>query len=138
MDLYLYFFFLLFCFPLRMHSSFQIAKQYVESALEYSKDIIIGGGVQGPFDHLMKLEENTSNLTAPLPFNPSSLRLYAVTDSRMNKKWGRSLTDAVKAALQGGATIIQLRLVHIALILCFFLIRPSLIPYKTFFQREGH
>ena len=44
-------------------------------------------------------------------FNPSDLFLYAVTDSRMNKKWGRSITDAVKAAIDGGATIIQLRFV---------------------------
>ncbi|KAJ0010652.1 hypothetical protein Pint_33178 [Pistacia integerrima] len=30
-------------------------------------------------------------------------------DSGMNKKWGRSITDAVKAAIEGSATIIQLR-----------------------------
>jgi hypothetical protein len=28
----------------------------------------------------------------------------------MNKKWGRSIKDAVKAAIEGGATIVQLRL----------------------------
>jgi hypothetical protein len=42
-------------------------------------------------------------------FNPDDLFLYAVTDSRMNKKWGRSIKDAVKAAIEGGATIVQLR-----------------------------
>lgn len=119
-----------------MHPSLQIAKQYVESALEYSKDIVIGGGPQGPFDHLMKLKENTLNVSASQPFDPSSLLLYAVTDSRMNKRWGRSITDAVKAALQGGATIIQLRLVHIALIPRFFLIRPSLIYFVKHVSRE--
>lgn len=29
----------------------------------------------------------------------------------MNRKWGHSITDAVKAAVEGGATIVQLRLV---------------------------
>lgn len=94
-----------------MHSSFQIAKRYVESALEYSKDILIGGGHQGPFDHLMKLKNSTVNLNVPRPFDPSKLLLYAVTDTKMNKKWGRSVSDAVKAAVEGGVTIIQLRLV---------------------------
>jgi hydroxymethylpyrimidine kinase/phosphomethylpyrimidine kinase/thiamine-phosphate diphosphorylase len=44
-------------------------------------------------------------------FNPDDLFLYAVTDSGMNKKWGRSIKDAVKAAIEGGATIVQLRYV---------------------------
>ena len=33
----------------------------------------------------------------------------------MNKKWGHSISDAVKAAIEGGATIIQLRFVAAAL-----------------------
>ena len=42
--------------------------------------------------------------------NPSfDLRLYAVTDPRMNAKHGRSLVQAVSAAIDGGATIVQLR-----------------------------
>ncbi|KAL7157321.1 hypothetical protein ABFS83_02G070100 [Erythranthe nasuta] len=90
-------------------SAIKIAKRYVESVLGYSKDILIGEGQQGPFDHSMKLKNNTPNLCARRPFNPSDLLLYAVTDSRMNKKWGRSMSDAVKAAIEGGATIIQLR-----------------------------
>lgn len=93
-----------------MYSSIQIAKRYVQSALDYSKDILIGGGHQGPFDQLMKLKN-----VAVKPFDPNSLLLYAVTDSRMNKKWGRSISDAVKAAIEGGATIIQLRFVLNAL-----------------------
>ncbi|CAM8935498.1 unnamed protein product [Rhodiola kirilowii] len=83
----------------------KVAKRFVEAALEYSKEMVIGQGPQGPFDHFMKLKTSSK----PLPFNPSQLFLYAVTDSRMNKKWGRSMTDAVKAAIEGGATIIQLR-----------------------------
>ncbi|XP_073049127.1 thiamine biosynthetic bifunctional enzyme TH1, chloroplastic isoform X2 [Primulina eburnea] len=57
-------------------SAVKIAKRYVETALDYSKDICIGGGHQ---------------------------------DSRMNQKWGHSISDAVKGAIEGGATIVQLR-----------------------------
>ncbi|KAK6136515.1 hypothetical protein DH2020_029751 [Rehmannia glutinosa] len=84
------------------------SKRYVGSALDYSKDILIGGGRQGPFDHLMKLKHNALPCMRR-PFDPSDLLMYAVTDSRMNKRWGRSMSDAVKAAIEGGATIVQLR-----------------------------
>ncbi|CAI9103813.1 OLC1v1002375C1 [Oldenlandia corymbosa var. corymbosa] len=90
-------------------SAVKVAKRFIESALEYSKDIHIGNGRQGPFDHLLKLKNNAPGLCAAYPFDPSSLFLYAVTDWRMNRKWGRSITDAVKAAIEGGATIVQLR-----------------------------
>lgn len=92
-----------------LYFSFQRAKQYVESALDYSKDILIGEGHQGPFDHLLKLKNNALNQRVSRPFDPNSLLLYAVTDSNMNKKWGRSISDAVQAAIEGGATIVQLR-----------------------------
>ncbi|KAM3377692.1 thiamine biosynthetic bifunctional enzyme TH1, chloroplastic isoform X1 [Capsicum galapagoense] len=89
----------------QMLSAVKVAKRYVEAALSYSKNITIGGGCQGPMDHLLKLKSTVQRR----PFDPSDLFLYAVTDSRMNKKWGRSIVDAVKAAIEGGATIIQLR-----------------------------
>ncbi|XP_042019677.1 thiamine biosynthetic bifunctional enzyme TH1, chloroplastic [Salvia splendens] len=92
-----------------LFSAVKRAKQYVESALYYSKDILIGEGHQGPFDHLLKLKNNALNQCVPRPFDPNSLLLYAVTDSNMNKKWGRSISDAVQAAIEGGATIVQLR-----------------------------
>ncbi|KAF7126622.1 hypothetical protein RHSIM_Rhsim11G0127400 [Rhododendron simsii] len=92
-----------------MLSAVRIAKRYVETALDYSKDIAIGNGLQGPFDHLLKLKSDVRNSCRPRPFDPDDLFLYAVTDSGMNKKWGRSIRDAVKAAIEGGATIIQLR-----------------------------
>ncbi|XP_078156482.1 thiamine biosynthesis protein [Carex rostrata] len=85
------------------------AKAFVESALHYSKDIAMGSGPQGPFDHLFRLKSSPYNVEPRLKFNPDDLFLYAVTDSGMNGKWGRSMTDAVKAAIKGGATIIQLR-----------------------------
>ncbi|KAF5951990.1 hypothetical protein HYC85_009934 [Camellia sinensis] len=91
-----------------MLSAVKVAKRYVGSALDYSKDIAIGNGLQGPFDHLLKLKSNVHNSCRPQVFDPSDLFLYAVTDSGMNKKWGRSITDAVKAAIEGGATVVQL------------------------------
>lgn len=57
----------------------------------------------------MKLKNDEHGLGRQKPFDPSDLFLYAVTDTKMNLKWGHSITDAVKAAIEGGATIIQLR-----------------------------
>ncbi|XP_068645269.1 thiamine biosynthetic bifunctional enzyme TH1, chloroplastic [Aristolochia californica] len=87
----------------------QEAKRFVESALLYSRDMVIGRGPQGPFDHLFKLKNDVFTSYRGQHFDPNSLFLYAVTDSRMNTKWGRCITDAVKAAIEGGATIVQLR-----------------------------
>ncbi|KAL6641756.1 hypothetical protein ACP70R_019937 [Stipagrostis hirtigluma subsp. patula] len=85
----------------------KVAKKFVESALYHSKDLVIGNGPQGPFDHLFRLK--AYHMRSQHKFNPDDLFLYAVTDSGMNKKWGHSIKDAVKAAIEGGATIIQLR-----------------------------
>lgn len=79
--------------------------------MDYSKDIVIGNGPQGPFDHLLRLKRNIHNSRRQDKFYPNDLLLYAVTDSGMNRKWGRSISDAVKAAIEGGATIVQLRFV---------------------------
>ncbi|KAK6945629.1 Thiamine phosphate synthase/TenI [Dillenia turbinata] len=92
-----------------MLPAIKVAKRYVETALDYSKDIVFGNGPQGPFDHVIKLKNNISSPSRKLVFNPDDLLLYAVTDSGMNRKWNRSITDAVKGAIEGGATIIQLR-----------------------------
>ncbi|KAJ4717337.1 thiamine biosynthetic bifunctional enzyme TH1, chloroplastic-like [Melia azedarach] len=92
-----------------MLSAVKVAKRFVETALDYSKDIVIGSGPQGPFDHLLRLKSTSCHSYRPDAFSPSDLFLYAVTDPSMNKRWGRSVTDAVKAAIGGGATIIQLR-----------------------------
>lgn len=89
----------------------QIAKRFVESALDYSKDLVIGNGAQGPFDHFLAFKNISQSSCRQDRFNPNDLFLYAVTDSRMNSKWGRSIAEAVKAAVEGGATIVQLRFV---------------------------
>ncbi|XP_017215559.1 thiamine biosynthetic bifunctional enzyme TH1, chloroplastic isoform X2 [Daucus carota subsp. sativus] len=93
----------------QMLQAVRVAKHYVETALDYSKDIHIGNGLQGPLDHLCKLKRNVHSSSRLQRFNPDDLLLYAVTDSKMNNKWGRSIAAAVKAAIEGGATIIQLR-----------------------------
>ncbi|KAB1207061.1 Thiamine biosynthetic bifunctional enzyme TH1, chloroplastic [Morella rubra] len=100
----------------------KVAKRYVETALDYSKDIVIGNGPQGPFDHLLRLKSSVKSSCRQVGFNPSDLLLYAVTDSRMNQKWSRSITDAVKAAIEGGATIVQLRMTNSLLHLIAFMI----------------
>lgn len=76
--------------------------------MDYSRDMTIGNGAQGPFDHFLALKINQSSYRQNR-FNPNDLLLYAVTDSAMNRKWGRSIAEAVKAAVEGGATIVQLR-----------------------------
>ena len=86
-----------------------MAKRYAESVLKFSKDITVGGGPQGPLDHLFKLKRNVYHSRKLQPLDPDDLFLYAVTDSGMNKKWGHSITDSVRAAIEGGATIVQLR-----------------------------
>ncbi|KAF8104977.1 hypothetical protein N665_0165s0062 [Sinapis alba] len=91
-----------------MLSAVKVAKRFVDTALNYSKDIGIGSGMQGPFDHFLGLKKDPQTYRQST-FTPDDLLLYAVTDSRMNKKWNRSIVDAVKAAIIGGATIIQLR-----------------------------
>ncbi|KAK7246877.1 hypothetical protein RIF29_41747 [Crotalaria pallida] len=92
-----------------MFSAVKLAKRYVETALDYSKDLFIGNGAQGPFDHFLALKNIDQCCHRQDSFNPNCLLLYAVTDSSMNRKWGRSIADAVKAAVEGGATIVQLR-----------------------------
>lgn len=87
----------------------QVAKRFVDSALNYSKDIVIGSGMQGPFDYFLSLKKDTQSYWQST-VNTDDLFLYAVTDSRINKKWNISIVDAVKAAMEGGATIVQLKL----------------------------
>ncbi|KAI3412598.1 Thiamine-phosphate pyrophosphorylase [Psidium guajava] len=94
---------------LPMLPAVQVAKRFVENALDYSKEMSIGKGPQGPFDHFLMLNRKVHNFRKKMILDPSDLFLYAVTDSGMNRKWGRSIEDAVKAAIEGGATIIQLR-----------------------------
>jgi len=84
------------------------AKSYLSEVLEASANLKIGEGKQGPVNHLFKLSNWEKGLSQR-NFQPESLRLYAVTDSSMNKRWSRSTSDAVRGAIEGGATIVQIR-----------------------------
>lgn len=86
----------------------QAAKRYLSEVLEESATLKIGEGKQGPVNHLFKLS-NWESSSQQSKFRPESLLLYAVTDSSMNKSWGRSTSDAVRGAIEGGATIVQIR-----------------------------
>ncbi|KAI4296225.1 hypothetical protein L6164_036200 [Bauhinia variegata] len=92
-----------------MLQAVKVAKRFIETALDYSRDIVIGNGVQGPFDHFLALKNISQSSIRQDRFNSNDLLLYAVTDAGMNRKWDRSIADAVKAAIEGGATIVQLR-----------------------------
>ncbi|ESW20523.1 hypothetical protein PHAVU_006G216300 [Phaseolus vulgaris] len=92
-----------------MLSAVKTAKHFIDVALDYSRDLPIGSGVQRPFDHFLKLKNINQSSGRQNMFNPNDLLLYAVTDSTMNRKWGRTIAEAVKAAVEGGATIVQLR-----------------------------
>lgn len=47
--------------------------------------------------------------SAGAEFNSADLRVYAVTDADCNARSGRSLVDAVRGAVAGGATLVQVR-----------------------------
>ena len=79
-----------------------VAEAYVETALKCSKSLNIGNGLEGPFDHLFKLNKNAINSNRLEPFEPF---LYVVTHSGMNKRWGNSVSGDVKVLLE---TIFQL------------------------------
>lgn len=60
--------------------------------------------------------QNTSSSGLPTPVNvprrianPVDVRLYAVTDTELIKKSGRTLSEAVMLCADGGATVVQLR-----------------------------
>ncbi|CAI6002765.1 unnamed protein product, partial [Closterium sp. NIES-65] len=88
--------------------STQDAKAYLSHILAKSLPITMGSGLQGPLNHLpLVCRFGLPNSRAA--FHPAQLRLYAVTDSRMNKTWGRSVGDAIREAIAGGATFLQIR-----------------------------
>eukprot|EP00246_Nothoceros_aenigmaticus_P018218 TRINITY_DN9451_c0_g2_i1.p1 TRINITY_DN9451_c0_g2~~TRINITY_DN9451_c0_g2_i1.p1 ORF type:complete len:338 (-),score=55.15 TRINITY_DN9451_c0_g2_i1:109-1122(-) len=91
-----------------MFEAVKDAKQYVAKVLQHSANFQIGKGLQGPMDHLLMISHRGTG-SARDKFKGEDLLLYAVTDSSMNRKWGRSTTEAVQAAIEGGATFLQIR-----------------------------
>jgi len=78
--------------------------QYLQEALESSISMQLGTGLQLPFNHGYFLHQwpvyGGRNL---------DLSLYAITDRRYNEKHNRDLAEAVKQALKGGASVLQVR-----------------------------
>jgi hydroxymethylpyrimidine kinase / phosphomethylpyrimidine kinase / thiamine-phosphate diphosphorylase len=87
------------------------ARAFLQALLAASVPVSLGRGGHGPMNHSFAVDDyvgggSSGSKAAPLPLD---LRLYAVTDPRMNAAHGRSLVDAVAAAIAGGATVVQLR-----------------------------
>ncbi|MEW5307449.1 MAG: hypothetical protein WDW36_009844 [Sanguina aurantia] len=87
---------------LPLHEAVGRARAYLHAALRVSAPLQIGSGVQRPFNHGWAVADWRARPAC-------DLRVYAVTDEDCNAKCGRSLVDAVTAAVAGGATIVQLR-----------------------------
>ncbi|XVE49097.1 hypothetical protein DITRI_Ditri01bG0054700 [Diplodiscus trichospermus] len=79
-------------------SAVKVAKRFVETALDYRKEIVIGNELQGLFDHLLRLKNHSQDCHNLQPFNPSYLFLYAVTDSRINKREDAETKDFPESA----------------------------------------
>ncbi|KAK3253210.1 hypothetical protein CYMTET_37526 [Cymbomonas tetramitiformis] len=85
------------------------SKAFITELLKRSSQITVGSGPQWPMHHAKMVEPHPGDAAARSPFDAASLRCYAVTDPNCNAKCGRSLRKAVELAIQGGATIVQLR-----------------------------
>ncbi|KAK9829096.1 hypothetical protein WJX72_003863 [[Myrmecia] bisecta] len=91
-------------------AAIHIAKTYLTEALRRSASLQIGTGVQRPINHGFEVADwaaqqaSTSGRT-----NECDLRVYAVTDSSCNAAWKRPLGEAVRLAILGGTTVIQIR-----------------------------
>ena len=94
---------------LDMLSAVKTAKAYVSQVIADSAGLSLGHeSVQGAMHH----QALRTRVSSGFLRDPSTYKFYAVTDSKINEKNGRNLADAVVAAVQGGATIVQLREKH--------------------------
>lgn len=78
--------------------------QYLQEALENSVSMRLGTGLQIPFNHGYFQHRWPVHGRRNL-----DLSLYAITDQRYNEKHKRDLAEAVKQALNGGASVLQVR-----------------------------
>jgi hydroxymethylpyrimidine kinase/phosphomethylpyrimidine kinase/thiamine-phosphate diphosphorylase len=116
----------------------QTAKAYLTSVLKGSVEMKLGAGPQRPFNHGVGLDrEGLFSVRCTMQavkqqqgaynwqqeeekvqqqqqqglrqLNKCDLRVYVVTDAGCNKKTGRRLVEAVRGAVAGGATVVQIR-----------------------------
>lgn len=115
-----------------MENAVRAGRKYLHQTLFASKSLKIGQGFNGPMWHSsaalsqafslgksVDTQRNTdintvskrSILGDQWVQNPSSfaLRIYAVTDSALNKKNNRTLEEVVQRAIDGGVEVIQIR-----------------------------
>lgn len=91
-----------------------LAKRYVHGALCASAGLRLGAG-HGALHHSHASHRwpppppIVAAAAAHAPKPTLDLGVYVITDAKLNAKHGRSLRQAVEAAIAGGATIIQLR-----------------------------
>ncbi|KAL3147596.1 hypothetical protein ABBQ38_014648 [Trebouxia sp. C0009 RCD-2024] len=90
----------------------QKAKAWLSSVLQASAAVHIGTGPHKPLNHGFETNDWAQQPVKP----PSNLhkpaldyRLYAVTDPACNARCQRSNAEAVRQAIQGGVTLVQLR-----------------------------
>ncbi len=79
---------------------------YLQDALGGSLEMDIGQGTQLPFHHGYRLHRWPKRRSFRTAF---SLCLYGITDQRYNEKHKRSFREAVRGAIDGGVTILQIR-----------------------------
>lgn len=95
------------CVPL---SAVRRAKAWLGEALQASAPLHIGTGPHRPLNHGFETTD-WGQQKAPLDLQKPSLdlRLYAVTDPACNDRCQRSNAEAVRQAVEGGVTLVQLR-----------------------------
>lgn len=98
----------------------------MHSCLAASRDLALGAGAHGPMDHaVLSRVTGESAMTSDAPAGRDGgveqalgaiarrggvdYSVYAVTDAGMNERHERSMYDAVLSAVQGGATVVQVR-----------------------------
>ncbi|DBB00608.1 TPA: hypothetical protein ACH3X3_002298 [Trebouxia sp. C0006] len=88
----------------------QRAKAWLGEALQASAPLHIGRGPHRPLNHGFETTD-WGQQKAPLDLQKPSLdlRLYAVTDPACNTRCQRSNAEAVRQAVEGGVTLVQLR-----------------------------
>lgn len=100
-----------------VHAAVEAAQRYVHECIVRSVPLCVGSGAQGAMDHgggLVEIGggaggEAAAARAARVVQRELNYAVYAVTDDEMNVRQRRSMEDAVREAVAGGATVIQIR-----------------------------